>query len=53
MLVPLRAAEGEVPAWAMVELQGEIQRDQQKSSPDTPSFDIGTLSTSSTVRGAL
>lgn len=47
MLVPVYGAEGDLPAWAMIEMQGEIERKDGGGMDEE--FDIGTLSTSSTV----
>lgn len=47
MLVPVSGASGELPAWAMIEMQGEIERKDGGGLDEK--FDIGTLSTSSTV----
>ncbi|KAL6780557.1 hypothetical protein ACKKBF_B12635 [Auxenochlorella protothecoides x Auxenochlorella symbiontica] len=46
MLVPVSGASGELPAWAMIEMQGEIERKDGGGLDEK--FDIGTLSTSST-----
>lgn len=41
MLIPIRSEGGSPPAWAMVELQGEIER-LIEAIPDEP-YDVGTL----------
>jgi hypothetical protein len=48
MLIPVKPADGASPAtWAMIELQGELERNGENK--DTIGFDVGTLTTSSTV----
>ena len=48
MLIPIQPADGASPAtWAMIELQGELERNGENK--DTVGFDVGTLTTSSTV----
>lgn len=47
MLVPLTADEGSNRAWAMIEMQGELERKDGGTLDEA--FDVGTLSVSSTV----
>jgi len=48
MLIPIHPADGASPAvWAMIELQGELERNGENK--DTVGFDVGTLTTSSAV----
>jgi len=48
MLIPIEPASGDaLAAWAMIELQGEIER--KAGSEAGEAFDVGTLSLSSTV----
>ena len=48
MLVPLRPAAGGEPAtWAMIELQGEIER--KEGGSQLGPFDVGTICASDTV----
>lgn len=60
MLVPLLPADGATPAtWAMVELQGEI--DRRDGGSESQALDVGVITTSSnasccrvcTLRAAL
>ncbi|KAG7673451.1 hypothetical protein Ndes2526B_g03100 [Nannochloris sp. 'desiccata'] len=47
MLIPIHPADGASPAvWAMIELQGKLERNGENK--DTVGFDVGTLTTSST-----
>ena len=48
MLIPIHPADGVSPAtWAMIELQGELERNGENT--ESVDFDVGTLTTSSTV----
>lgn len=48
MLIPLSAAEGDAPpSWAMLEMQGELERKDGGTLEEA--FDVGTLSLSSSV----
>lgn len=49
MLVPLTADEGSSTPWAMIEMQGEVERKDGGSLDDA--FDVGTLAVTSSVRG--
>lgn len=49
MLVPLTADEGSSTPWAMIEMQGELERKDGGSLEEA--FDVGTLSVTSSVRG--
>lgn len=49
MLVPIESASGQgLAAWAMIEMQGEIERKDQSNANE--GFDVGTLSLTETVR---
>jgi hypothetical protein len=49
MLIPVRAAgDGQVAEWAMIELQGKLERQRQPEPGQNQT--VGTLSQSSTVR---
>jgi len=50
MLIPISADEGAATAWAMLEMQGEIERKDGGTLEEA--FDVGTLSVSSSVSGA-
>lgn len=50
MLVPLTADEGSSTPWAMIEMQGELER--KDGGTLEQAFDVGTLSVTSSVRGA-
>ena len=48
MLIPVHPGDGATPpTWAMIELQGEIERNGERN--ESEGFDVGTLTTSSTV----
>ena len=48
MLVPIHPADGVSPAtWAMIELQGEIERNAKEGASE--GFDVGTLTTNANV----
>ena len=47
MLVPLTADEGSNRTWAMIEMQGELERKDGGTLEEA--FDVGTLSVSSSV----
>lgn len=47
MLVPLTAEEGSSRPWALLEMQGELERKDGGSLEEA--FDVGTLSVSSSV----
>lgn len=49
MLVPLSSDEGSSRPWAMIEMQGELERKDGGSLEEA--FDVGTLSVSSSVSG--
>ena len=51
MLIPISADEGAATAWAMLEMQGEIERKDGGTLEEA--FDVGTLSVSSSVSGPL
>lgn len=47
MLIPITADSGSPPSWAMIEMQGEIERKDGGSLEEA--FDVGTLAVSSSV----
>jgi hypothetical protein len=49
MLIPITSEDGSAASWAMIEMQGELERKDGGSLDEA--FDVGTLSTSSTVSG--
>ncbi|KAI3438097.1 hypothetical protein D9Q98_000539 [Chlorella vulgaris] len=46
MLIPITSEDGSAASWAMIEMQGELERKDGGSLDEA--FDVGTLSTSST-----
>ena len=52
MLIEIKPAEGSVPAtWAMIELQGEIERSIEGNANE--GFDVGTFSAGENVRSVF
>lgn len=49
MLVPLTSDDGSGAPWAMIEMQGELERQDGGSLEEA--FDVGTMSVSSSVSG--